>query len=39
MATSHYYMSALFGEEKLSRWVNGAALLLLALMFAMGGML
>lgn len=35
---SHYYMSAVFGEEKLSRWVNGAALLLLALMFAMGGM-
>jgi ech hydrogenase subunit A len=39
VAASHYYMTALFGEEKLSRWVNGAALLLLALMFAMGGML
>jgi ech hydrogenase subunit A len=38
ITASHYYMTALFGEEKLSRWVNGAALLLLALMFAMGGM-
>lgn len=38
VAVSHYYMTALFGEEKLSRWVNGAAVLLLALMFAMGGM-
>jgi ech hydrogenase subunit A len=36
--SGHYYMSALFGEEKLSRWVNGAALALLALMFVMGGM-
>lgn len=39
VAASHYYMTALFGEEKMSRWVNGAAILLLALMFAMGGML
>ena len=38
VAAGHYYMSALFGEEKLSRWVNGAALALLALMFVMGGM-
>jgi len=39
VAAGHYYMTALFGEEKMSRWVNGAAVLLLALMFAMGGML
>ena len=38
ITVSHYYMTALFGEEKLSRWVNGAALALLALMFVMGGM-
>ena len=37
--TSNYYMSALFGENVLTRWVNGGALLLLALMFAMGGLL
>ncbi len=39
VATSNYYMSALFGEEKLSRYVNGAAIALIALMFAMGGAL
>jgi len=37
--TSHYYMTALFGEEKLTRWVNVGAIALLALMFAMGGLL
>ena len=38
ITVGHYYMSALFGEEKLSRWVNGGAVALLALMFVMGGM-
>lgn len=33
----HYYVSAFFGEDKLTRWVNGGALLLLAVMFVMGG--
>ena len=39
IATSNYYMSALFGEEKLSRYANGAAIALIALMFVMGGAL
>ncbi|MBC8159368.1 MAG: NADH-quinone oxidoreductase subunit L, partial [Alphaproteobacteria bacterium] len=38
ITSGHYYMTALFGEEKLSRWVNGGAVALLALMFVMGGM-
>ncbi len=39
VVAGHYYMTALFGEEKLSRYVNGAAIALLALMFVMGGTL
>ena len=38
MGFSNYYVSAFFGEDKLTRWVNGGALLLLAVMFVMGGL-
>lgn len=39
VAAGNYYMTALFGEEKLSRWVNIGAVALIVLMFAMGGLL
>ena len=36
---SNYYLGALFGEDKMTRWVNGGAIGLIALMFVMGGLL
>ncbi len=39
LMTSNYYMPAVFGEDKLTKWGNLTAGALLVLLFAMGGIL